>query len=94
MTYHHNMCSKANCSDCNPEIPARRTACLGDNLLFKQCAEEGGAKECQKKWAEIATVLQCKLCEVTVQNQRVSLQQKQKETEQESVVHKTPPQTS
>jgi hypothetical protein len=33
---------------------------------------EGGAKECQQKWAEIAPLLQCKLCNATVDNSRVS----------------------
>eukprot|EP00978_Attheya_sp_CCMP212_P015159 scaffold39012_cov59-Attheya_sp.AAC.5 len=70
MTKHCNMCSRANCSDCNPEIPDRRTARCAENLLFKQYNEEG-AKECQKKWAEIAPLLLCKLCDSTVENSRV-----------------------
>eukprot|EP00978_Attheya_sp_CCMP212_P040936 scaffold228895_cov54-Attheya_sp.AAC.1 len=68
MTKHHNMCSRSNC---DPEIPARRTARFAENLLFKQCNKEG-AKECQKKWAEIAPLLLCKLCNSTVENPRVS----------------------
>jgi len=55
----------------NPEIPARRTARFAEHLLFEQCNKEG-AEECQKKWAEIAPLLQCKLCDATVKNPRVS----------------------
>eukprot|EP00978_Attheya_sp_CCMP212_P004798 scaffold10568_cov23-Attheya_sp.AAC.1 len=58
--------------DCDTEILARRTARFAENLLFKQLNEEG-AKECQKKWAEIAPLLICKLCDSTVENPRVSL---------------------
>jgi hypothetical protein len=65
------MCSTADCSTCDPEIPARRTARFVEHLLFEQCNKEG-AEECQKKWAEIAPLLQCKLCDATVENPRVS----------------------
>eukprot|EP00978_Attheya_sp_CCMP212_P014292 scaffold36349_cov53-Attheya_sp.AAC.3 len=54
-----------------PELPARRTARFAENLLFRQCNDEGAA-ECQKKWVEIAPILQCKLCEATVKSPRVS----------------------
>jgi hypothetical protein len=70
MTKHIDMCSTANCSTCDPEIPARRTARFAEHLLFEQCNKEG-AEECQKKWAEIAPLLQCKLCDATVRNPRV-----------------------
>eukprot|EP00978_Attheya_sp_CCMP212_P026452 scaffold87082_cov35-Attheya_sp.AAC.1 len=48
MTKHRDMCSRANCSDCDPEIPARRTARFAENLLFKQCNEEEEQKSAKR----------------------------------------------
>ena len=71
MTKHRDMCSKANCSECDPEIPARRTAKLAEELFYKQCIEEG-KKTSQKRWAETAPILRCKLCDATVKNPRIT----------------------
>jgi hypothetical protein len=71
MTYHRDMCSKADCSTCDPNQPAKRTAKFAEKLFNQQCFTE--AREiCQKRWAEHAPTLQCKLCKATVKNPRIS----------------------
>jgi hypothetical protein len=71
MTKHCNTSSSANYSNCDQEIPARRTVCFAEKMLFNQCNKEG-SKKCQKKWARIESLLLCKLCKATVENPRVS----------------------